>query len=578
MKESQESFRRQLQDAHLQNEDQLAASVQQLAALEAQVKEDAERRRAQEELERSEMAFKMTEASKFQDKYRQIEREYEILQQRLAHANAALASSRRSRAMTRKQAPEDIFNAARPRPPRRASEPAISTHGDSKPPLRVQLSPPFLMAKSLAPGPLGSRNALPPEAAGSQTARARKSLNDLMGHEKSDPGKRATTPRSAMRRFRLLRPTLQLGGKAVVGEVSPWREIAAAAPSFTGRQSDAAITVLAFSSSSPTLGYVMLAAACKSGALSVYRVRKTALEIDGSAGDDETSAYARPDVEKQVQFQGHAKAVTSMCFTAEGRELVTTSSDWSVRIWRVQDGHLINRFMDSSLVVCALPLPQQLGAIVMANAGAVLRLIEENGKQQKVRLDHYARALALALDGTRLLAATSRGHVHSLEVDASGLRIVGKQQVSQVALTCIVVAPCADGMPPLLAANSMDSTVCILQGNASMTNFTVLKRLPNPHKLLPLRCCHVPGYQESQGPAGPGGGFIASGSEDGNIHVFDLDGFTEQSMKGHTVPVVDVAVTNGSGLLASGDVHGRIILWRRGGKASGGDLIVNGIS
>mmetsp|Transcript_111771 Transcript_111771/g.222182 ORF Transcript_111771/g.222182 Transcript_111771/m.222182 type:complete len:333 (-) Transcript_111771:120-1118(-) len=323
---------------------------------------------------------------------------------------------------------------------------------------------------------------------------------------------------------------------------------------------------------------VLLAAACKSGALSVYRVRKTALEIDGRADDDETSAYARPDVEKQVRFQGHAKAVTSMCFTTEGRELVTTSSDWSVRIWRVQDGHLINRFMDSSLVVCALPLPSKLGSIVMANAGAVLRLIEENGKQQKVRLDHYARALVLALDGTRLLAATSRGHVHALDVDASGLRIVGKQQVSQSALTCLVVAPCADGMPPLLAANCMDNTVCVLQGNAAMTNFTVLRRLANPHKLLPLRCCHVPGYQESQGVAQAGTGFIASGSEDGMIHVFDLDGFTEQSMKGHTVPVVDVAVANNSGLLASGDVHGRIILWRRGGKTSGGEMIVNGLS
>merc|ERR550532_2228605 len=38
MWENQESFRHQLQDAHLQNEVQLAASMQELAALEAQVK------------------------------------------------------------------------------------------------------------------------------------------------------------------------------------------------------------------------------------------------------------------------------------------------------------------------------------------------------------------------------------------------------------------------------------------------------------------------------------------------------------------------------------------------------------
>lgn len=60
------------------------------------------------------------------------------------------------------------------------------------------------------------------------------------------------------------------------------------------------------------------------------------------------------------------------------------------------------------------------------------------------------------------------------------------------------------------------------------------------------------------------------------MRVFDLESFTEQSLESRavpTVPVVDVAVTKQGSLMASGDVHGRVFLWRRGGDTNG---LVNG--
>jgi len=396
----------------------------------------------------------------------------------------------------------------------------------------------------------------------------RKSVADLMDGQPRGHGARNTTASTA-KSFSFLCPSLQEAGQTLGGEVGPWKQIAATPASLGGRQGDAAITVLTFAEVSPDPRYWLLAAATKSGTLSVYNVGRTSIECGGSTVVD-SSVDASSAIETKVQFIAHAKAITSMSFSKEGLELVTTSSDWHVRIWQVEDGSLKNRFVDSSLVVCALPMPGTDWAMVMANAGALLRLIsnDANGRQQKVRLDHYARSLVLALDGTRLLAGTSRGHIHALDIDAQGLRMVGKQQVSsQAALTCLVVAPCADGMPPLVVANSIDNTICILQANAQMTNFTVLKRVPNTHKMLPLRCCHVPVVDEGDSNhSGPG--YIASASEDGTIHVIDLEGFQEMRLRGHNLPVVDVGVTHNSALLASGDVHGRIILWRLGARAA----------
>jgi len=593
MRESQESFRQQLEHAQSQNDEELAAAMTQLANMEAQMKEDQERRRFQEEGEKEETAFRLAEATRLEDRVRRLERDKEVLQQQLEHTKAKLNSKQRKSSVRKMQAVGQDHQP--PQLLRRVSEPVPRSaawnegmRNDNQTPLRLLLGPRRLSQISTmrrgtesSPRRRGTTSGTLEQKFLEEIAPqppVRRTITDLLGGSKARPAAPASTPRSAIRGVRLLRPTLKLGGKPIVGEVSIWREIPATAASMTGRQSEASITVLAFADARQSARHVLLAAARKNGSLSIYNVRRTALERGES--DEEDGIYGGHDAELLLQFQGHAKAVTSMCFTAEGQRLVTTSSDWTVRIWRVQDGHLLNRYLDASLVVCALPVPQPVGAYVMANSSAVLRLIEENGKQQRVRLDHYARSLVLGLGGSRLLAATSRGHIHSLDVDQAGLRLVSKQQVSHEALTCLIIAPCPDGMPPLVAANAQKSgEVVIMQANATLTNFTVLRRVPNAHKVLPLRCCHVPGSQDLQGAAtAPGAGFVATGSEDASVHVIDLDGFTQQHLTGHAVPVVGVAVTNDCGLLASGDVHGRVILWRRGGKAAPGSIYANGKS
>jgi len=370
-------------------------------------------------------------------------------------------------------------------------------------------------------------------------------------------------PMSARASAKLLRPTLRQGGKACTGEVRLWREFSAGPRS--DRPSDSAVTALCFSSPNKEASFWVLAAACKSGIVSLHHVRRTPLERDSEAAPTEEDRRSQ-DTEQVLQFQAHAKAITFMCFSNGTEYLVTTSSDWTARFWNPKDGKLLRQIDDSSLVVAAVPLASPPGSFVLANANAILRLVEPDGSQQKVRLDNYARALALGLDGSRVLAATSRGWIHALAVGSgTALQIVGSQSIGQAALTSLTIAPCPDGMPPMVAVNSMDGTVCILQSNANLTNFTVLRRLPNPHRLLPLRCCHV---ASSVGNVTGEAGFIASGSEDGNIRVFELDSLTEQKLIAHDVPVVDVAVAPGGGLLASGDVHGRIILWRRGSRST----------
>jgi len=386
-------------------------------------------------------------------------------------------------------------------------------------------------------GKLGTMNAL-------MGAMRKRAVTDMV-QTTLGPGTPNANPADFLQR--LLRPSLRQGGRALMGDIGPWRELAA----------DSAVTILRFGEiHKPDQEEVKLAAACRSGTVTIYRIRRTQLERGNSEsanGQDQDMA-ADPTVE--LRFQSHTKAVTFMIFANNEKELVTTSTDWTARVWNLQDGALIYELVDTSLVICAVPVMRPAGGIIIANTNAVLHFADRESVRQKVRLDNYARTLVLALGGTRLLVGTSRGAISAFSVSEEGLRLMSKLDIGKAGVTCLTIAHCDDGAPPLLAANSMDGTLCLLQANPQLTNFTVLKRVQNPHKLLPLRCCHI---------SSPGGaGFCVTGSEDSAVRCIDLDKFTEFCLTPHTVPVVDIAATGDSMLMASADVRGRIILWRRG--------------
>jgi len=340
-----------------------------------------------------------------------------------------------------------------------------------------------------------------------------------------------------------LQMSLSDRGQPRDGDVRVWRELSV----------DSAVTVVQFANATFDVHFEMVAVGCQSGMLNIFKIPKTRLERgEGLEHDDMGS-----DPELALRFKAHNKAITSLCFTNAGEELVTTSADWTVKVWTTKDGQVVNELLDSALVIYAVPIPAPARTLVVANANSVLRFVVGNNMVQKVRLDHYARSLAVGLDGQRVLAGTTKGWINAFSVGEEGLTLSSKMQMSKAAITCIVIIPCKDGSPPLVVANTMESQVVVLQANAALTNFTVLRRLTNTHQVLPLRSSHL---------SAPGRtGYAISGSEDLSVWVYDLDTFAEFKLdNAHKAPVMDVCATQGATLMASCDVKGQVVLWRRG--------------
>jgi len=355
--------------------------------------------------------------------------------------------------------------------------------------------------------------------------------------------KRGVMPRPRadhqMRRSFLV-PSLRRNGEVSTGEVGPWRELAM----------DSAVTTMKFGSSQ-IRNDLVLAVAFQRGTVGIFSISKTLFDHDEPGPG--------PDAELMQLFSAHERAVTSVYFCANDEELLTGSTDCTVRLWHLQDARLLREIVLSTPVTCALPLKaNRASSLVIACVSPMLRLAVDGVVRRSVCLDHDISAIAIAPNSSRLLAGTRGGTIHALTLKGDELYHASRAQFARETVTCLTIAPVANGMTQFVLASLLDGTTCVMEANAKLTNLTMLRRLPGPDGWLTGRCMH-----------GLAPGLVVSACSDSTVRIFDVANATECRFHAHTVPVSDVAVAHDSTLLASGDVNGSIILWRRGCPRAG---------
>jgi len=258
---------------------------------------------------------------------------------------------------------------------------------------------------------------------------------------------------------------------------------------------------------------------------------------------------------------------------------MTTSDDKLVRVWCVNSGKLINVLADSCSVPVAVYIPLDPQSIVAANSDTSLSLWHVHTGQiiQRLQVDAKIRALTFDDGGRFLFAGTTRGSIDVLEyancntgfgdMHRFQLRVKFNFEVNDTisSVTCITFVPASHGRPPSLLVSTSDGAIVIIECSyvspsgvlASLASLSVRHTLRMAKAALPLRCCYSPSF---------GPGYLISGSGNNDVSFCSLardSNYTAQRLTHHQETVVAVATNMQDTLLASGDVSGRIVIWRR---------------
>ena len=249
-------------------------------------------------------------------------------------------------------------------------------------------------------------------------------------------------------------------------------------------------------------------------------------------------------VKERDRLEGHSDYVRKVSFSPDGKTLVTSSDDGTVKLWK-PDGTLLNTFKGQDGYAYAVSFSPDGKTIAVSNSiDNTIKLWTLDGKLLKTFKKHQDAIFDLAFspDG-HVLASASFDHTVMLWDVEKGTRLKTlRGHQDQV----IAVRFSPDGRT--LASGSADRTVKLWTLNG-----TLLRTLKG-HR-----------GQTNGISFSPDGKTIASASGDRTVKLWQLDGTLLRTFKGHAEPVSDVSFSPDGKTLATASVDKTIKLWKPDG-------------
>ncbi|XWS54958.1 hypothetical protein CRYUN_Cryun10bG0134100 [Craigia yunnanensis] len=310
-------------------------------------------------------------------------------------------------------------------------------------------------------------------------------------------------------------------------------------------QCKAAVTVLKFGHMSSDL----LAYGASDGTLTVCTVSE------------------QPSVIKQLK--GHSKDVTDFDFSSNNQYIASSSMDKTVRVWELSKGLCIRVIYGVSSQMCIRFHPVNNNFLSVGNANKEITVFNFSTGRiiTKSVFDSEVTSMDHDHAGQLIFCGDAQGCVYSLSMDSHTgalsrshrYRSSNKQKCPVTTVQYRSFSLLAGG--PVLLTCTQDGSLSFfsvaLKVEGYLTLRCSLKLSPRIHS---IRASFCPLLSLDKGE------YIVAGSEDSNVYFYDLTRPRHtcvNKLQGHRFPVIAVAWNHGENLLASSDLYGIVIVWKR---------------
>lgn len=298
------------------------------------------------------------------------------------------------------------------------------------------------------------------------------------------------------------------------------------------------------------------------------RLRLCCCSLDGTLS---LCSVASNTPEVTAILKGHTASVMTCDWSANNDLISSASLDGTVRVWSVSDAICLRTLTDqnNAEILCCIFQPVNNNLVVTGNNKGAVRIINvSTGRQLKdgeCRIGGRVMSLASDTHGKVLWAGNDKGEIISLVCEVGGeLHKTRRLQMSQ---SCCVTSISyrawisREARDPSLLVNCTANALCLFRVIDREGMLQLKRKFHNKHQNHLVRSSFCPIMSFRQGAC------VVTGSEDSCVYFLDIEKPSSRAclntLQGHASVVLGVSFNYDESLLATSDLQGLVIVWRR---------------
>ncbi|XP_049868811.1 WD repeat-containing protein 13-like [Pectinophora gossypiella] len=269
-----------------------------------------------------------------------------------------------------------------------------------------------------------------------------------------------------------------------------------------------------------------------------------------------------------VVFDGHTDAVTGCDWSASNELLVTCGLDGALCLWDVARRRRLRAARDQlrAPLLCCCFQPANNNMVIAGNARGMVEVLNISTgiypRGGSSILGGKVLSIACESSGRMFWAANDKGVIVSYRMEGAGGALSKLRR-------CVVGGPvsCLSWSPwlarhPALLVSAQDNSLYLFRITDREGTLLLKKRFDvlSTHQSVRSTFCPIMSFRR--------GVCVVSGSEDSCVYFLDIEGRADNpvvnKLQGHAAPVLGVSFSYDESLLATSDVTGLVIIWRRG--------------
>lgn len=266
-------------------------------------------------------------------------------------------------------------------------------------------------------------------------------------------------------------------------------------------------------------------------------------------------------------LQGHTKAVTGCDWSASNELLVTCGLDGALHLWDAAGGRRLRSVLDqlASPLLCCVFQPANNNMVIAGNARGMVEVLNISTgiypRGGSSILGGRVLSIACESSGRMFWAANDKGIIISYRMESAGGALSKLRRICVGgAVSCLSWSPWLARHPALLVS-AADDSLYLFRITDREGNLSLKKRFEVLHGGHSVKSTFCPIMSFRRGVC------VVSGSADSCVYFLDIEGHAQHpvvnKLQGHASPVLGVSFSYDESLLATSDVSGLVIIWRR---------------